>query len=224
MVNNKATVKENVEEIKNILENEKLQRYLVKIFYKGIDNYKKSQELDKGNSIDSYTISKGIEKARKIGNAICNDENCTELGIKTDVILGCKIPIIKIGNIAMTIKSFKNVENILKSNTEYIKEFSRVNDKLNLQTNMLDLFNEESYDNTLNAKYYCVLAYNFSQGNILTYMNFIFLDEKTDSIVLKIKVPESILNPQNKITHRDPSTVNESNINGNSLKNLLRIK
>lgn len=224
MINTKVNVVKNMNEVRKVLEDRKLQEHLVGLFYEGMDNLKKAQELDKGLDINSYSNASGIQKAKKIGDVICNNKQGSKFGIKSDVKFACNIPTIRISNIFMTIKSLKNPNNILKSRTGYIREFSKINDKLNCQTNLFSLISEEPKIN-INAKYYGIITYNILNPNCLQYMNFVFLSETMSSILLNIKVPQDILNRQGKITHKDDKTITKDNIkNEKSLKKLLKIK
>lgn len=224
MIDSKITLKYEQDKIIKILSKNEFQIGIVDSIKRGLKEYNISRELDKNKPIQSYTASKGIERAKKIGDQICNNPIFNEIGVKTDVILSSKIPIIIIDNIAITIKSQKNPQNIVKTNTGYIKEYSKCNRNLDPQLDMLSELDDCLDLKGINSKYYGILLYHISGANTLEYVKFVFLDENAKRILLEVNVNNDIINSKEKIKHIDPNVVSEEIIKGKSLKGLVRIK
>lgn len=224
MIDSKLSLKEEQDKIIKTLSKNEFQIGIVDSIKKGLKEYNISRDLDKDKAIQSYTASKGIERAKKIGDQICNNPFFEEIGVKTDVILSSRIPIIIINNIMITIKSQKNPQNIIKTNTGYIKSYSKCNRKLDPQLDMLSGLDDSLNLKGINSKYYGILLYHISGANTLEYVKFVFLDENAKRILLEVNIDSDIINSKEKINHIDPNVVSEEMIKGKSLKGLVRIK
>ncbi|OPX47914.1 hypothetical protein [Clostridium thermobutyricum] len=217
--------KENLEKIRNNLikevSDEKFQYEIVRCLKEGNKEFESDRKKNK-KPIDSYKSSKGMDRAKKIGDMICNSKEFNKIGVKVDVFLSQGIPVIYLKDIMFTIKSLKDSKDILKNNSDYIKKYSKLNRKLNPQISIDTIFDEES--NNFVYNYYGVIVYHISNAGILEFVKFIFLNENTKEILLEISVNKNIINSEEKITSKEPEIVSEDNIKGKSLKKLLRIK
>ncbi|MDU1309985.1 MAG: hypothetical protein E6923_04590 [Clostridium sp.] len=218
----KTDLEENIREIDVLLNNEEIQKCIYDSFNLGIKAYLKKESLNVGKQITTYPASKGIKRASEIGDAICNSKEAEKLGIKTDIILTSHIPIIRIGKIALTIKSLKTIDDIYKCNSQYIKDYSRINKALSPQTDMF--LDNPQVELSLNSKYYGVLVYKIGQDNTISNMTFVFLNDKCDMIVHKVEVDLAKFRNSGEIGHEDPSTAHSITREEKSLKDKIKLK
>ncbi|ELC8464946.1 hypothetical protein [Clostridium perfringens] len=216
---------EEIKRIKGTLGNKELQRSLAKLIKQGVNEYNLSRIKSENKPIQSYISSKGIERAEKIGNEICNSNNILEkFGVTVDVFSASNIPIMYLDDLAITIKSLKNPESIIKNKTGYIKEYSKCNRSLDSQIDMFDFLDSPLNKENHKFKYYCILLYHISHASNIEYMEFVFLNEEANKILFKIKVDDDVFKLEEKITYKNQSIVTEEQIKGKSLKDLVRIK
>lgn len=222
MMNNKECLLKNIEEVNETLTDNKLQIYLNLVFKNGILNGKKARKLAGKHEISTYPMAKGITMVEQIGNEICNNKKILPVGVSTDIILAQKIPLLKIKNIACTIKSTKNIDLLWKKPNDYIKKYSKLNSELTPQTTM---YSSQIDNNILGgtAKYYAILAYSVGADGSLDFMEFIFLSDTADYIVHRVPVPVMI--EQEKIEPEDKSLKeNIGSAKGESLKKIIQLK
>lgn len=226
MINNKEYLEDNVNEVSQILNNSNLHNYLNMVFNEGILQHKKRTNLGERYEIETYPASKGFSKIREIGNIICNKKEFWPDGVSADVILAQKIPVIKIRNIILTIKSTKNVDTLWKKPKDYMKQYSKLNNGLTPQIEIVNYDLEENLNElkvNLGAKYYGILAYKLGSDSNLENMQIIFLSDNADTIVHTVDIP--IISTEDKIIPEDKSLKDEIGENkGESLRSKIELR
>ncbi len=217
-------LEEIIKRINETLGNKDLQRAIAQVILKGAKEHERIRKNCENKPIQSYISSKGIERAEKIGNEICNNKLFEKFGISVDVFSASNIPIMYLNDIVITIKSLKKPESIIKNKTGYIRNFSKLNRIIDPQIDMFDFLDEPIDDEILKSKYYCILLYHISEANSIEYMQFAFLNEKANEVLFKVDVDKDVFNLEEKITHSDRVTVTEEQVKGKSLKGLVKIK
>lgn len=226
MINTKEFWENNINEVNEILNDEEVHKYLNIIFNIGVGQYKKRRRMDGGYEVETYLSSKAFSRVEEIGNIICNKKELWPKGVSADVILAQNIPILKIKSIALTLKSTKNNDSILRKPADYMKKYSKLNSGLTPQIS-IEGYNAENYitdiRTMLNAKYYGILTYKLSGDNRLENMQVIFLSENANSIVHRVDIPiilfENKIIPENKSLKKDIELAK-----GESLRRKIELK
>lgn len=194
----------------------------------GKQNFNKAKDISTSGAIETMKPADGIYSAKKIGDAFCNCEFADEYGIDVDTYKAgsTPIPIIRIDNIYMTIKSIKNVDNIIKKPPTYMKELVKNNINLEGQINMFDKIDEKLESKFNDEKYYGILTYHFNISDELEHITVVFYDSKLENELLRVEAPKDMLNTREPIAPTNKPTVSEENLNkGNeSLKKILTLK
>lgn len=226
MINNKDCLEDNINEVNKILSNSSIYRYLNMIFEQGMLQYKNRTKIGERYEIETYPASKGFSKIREIGNIICNKKEFWPDGVSADVILSQKIPVIKIKNIILTLKSTKNPDVLWKKPKDYMKQYSKLNNGL---TPQIEIINQDLYENlnklevNLGAKYYGILAYKLGSDSVLENMQVIFLSDNADKIVHIVDIP--VISTADKIIPENKSLKDKIEENkGESLRNKIELK
>lgn len=226
MVNIKEHLQDNINEINEILNNLELHKYLNLVYEIGILQHKKKRKLDERNEIETYPASKGFSKISDIGNVICNKKELWPKGVSADVILSQRIPVIKVKNIMLTMKSIKNIDSLWKKPSDYMKQYAKLNKGITAQIELLNNTLDENLDElkvNLGTKYYGILAYSLGSDNNLEYMKIVFLSDKANQIVHTVDIP--IIKSDEKIVPEDKSLKDKIKENkGESLKAIIGLK
>lgn len=226
MINNKDCLEDNINEVNKILSNQSIHRYLNMVFEQGILQHKNRTKIGEKYEIETYPASKGFSKIREIGNIICNKKKLWPNGVSADVILAQRIPVIKIKNLILTLKSTKNPGLLWKKPKDYMKQYSKLNNGL---TPQIEIENQDLHESlnklevNLGAKYYGILAYKLGSDDTLENMQVIFLSDNADKIVHTVDIP--IISTASKIIHEDKSLKGNIEENkGESLRNKIELK
>lgn len=226
MINSKEHLQDNINEINETLNNLEFRKYLNMVYDIGILKDKNKKKLDERYEIETYPASRGFSKIREIGNVICNKKELWPTGVSADVILAQKIPVIKVKNIMLTMKSTKNIDSLWKKPKGYMKQYAKLNKGITPQIEMLNHILDEDLDElkvNLGAKYYGILAYSLGSDNTLENMQIVFLSDNANYIVHTVDIPVVKLNY--KIIPEDKSLKDKIEENkGESLKAIIRLK
>lgn len=226
MINSKEHLQDNINEINETLNNLEFRKYLNMVYDIGILKDKNKKKLDERYEIETYPASKGFSKIREIGNVICNKKELWPTGVSADVILAQKIPVIKVKNIMLTMKSTKNIDSLWKKPKDYMKQYSKLNKGITPQIEILNRTLEEDLDElkvNLGAKYYGILAYSLGSDNTLENMQVVFLSDNANDIVYTVDIP--VIKLENKIIPEDKSLKDKIEENkGESLKGIIGLK
>jgi hypothetical protein len=226
MLNSKEYLQDNLNKINETLNNSEFYKFLNIVYKIGVLQHKKKRKLDEKNEIETYPASKGFSKISDIGNVICNKRELWPKGVSADVILSQKIPVIKVKNIMLTMKSTKNIDSLWKKPTGYMKQYSKLNKGITPQIDMLSNDLVEDLDElkvNLASKYYGILAYDLGSDNTLKSMKIIFLSDNANSIVHTVNIP--IIKLDEKIVPENRSLKDKIQENkGESLKSIIGLK
>lgn len=226
MINEKECLQDDINEINETLEDIEFCKYLNLVFDMGILQDKNKKKLDEKYEIETYPASKGFSKIREIANVICNKKELWPAGVSADVILSQKIPVIKVKNIMLTMKSVKDVETLWKKPKDYMKKYSRLNKGITPQIDMLSNDLDQDLDElkvNLGAKYYGILAYRLGSDNTLESMEIVFLSDTAKQRVHNVRIP--VMKVENKIVPEDKSLKDKiEGSKGKSLKSIIGLK
>lgn len=226
MINNKEYLADNINEINKILSGPNIHEFFNIVFKEGISKYKEKLRVGGIYEIETYPAAKWFAKIQEIGNVICNKKDFWPAGISADVMLSQKIPVIKIKNIILTMKSAENIDILRKRPTKYMKQYSILNNGLTPQLEMVDYNLEKNLNElklNLGAKYYGILAYKLGSDNALENMQVVFLSDKANEIVHTVDIP--IIKLDDKIAAEDKSLKDKIEENkGESLKAKIGLK
>lgn len=224
------TIKEKREYIKKLIKERRVSEFAKRNMVIGNEAFIKAKEASKIGDVETMKSADGMFKAKKISDAFCNCNFEDEYGIEVDTYLAhtTKVPMLKIGNIRLTIKAVEDTENIPKNASGYMEELVKRNVVLENQTNMFaqidgTLKNEDEIEN--NEIYYGILAYHFDVSNDIEHITMVFYDSKFEKELLKIETPKSLLQTKEVIKHEDNSPIDDNNVkHGDSLKEILKLK
>lgn len=226
MIDNKEYLKDNIAEVEEILNDNAIHKYFNIVLEMGILQHKKRMKLDGGYETVTYPAAKGFSRAQEIGNIFYNNKELWPDGVSADVILTQRIPVIKIKNIILTIKSTKNPDVLWKDPKDYMKEYSKLNIGLTPQISMGEcIFEENSKTLELGfgAKYYGILTYNLSKDDKVENMKVVFLSDNANSIAHTVNIP--VILSENKIIPENKSLKDEiKTIKGESLRKNIELK
>lgn len=229
-MNFNTSVNQKKKQIKDLLKQSRISEFAkINILY-GEEQFEKAKKISNSGDIETMKSADGIYRAKKIFDAFCNNNICSKYGIEVDTYLakGTKIPILKIGNVIMTIKSVKNINDIKKRPSTYMKELVHYNLKLENQMNMFDVIDKDmdSKNKVFELeKYYGILAYHFDIAGDIEHITMVFYDSKLEKELLIIETPKELLNTKKAIIPKDENTLDNNNIKEeNSLKNVLTLK
>lgn len=216
-------------EVKELLIKNNVSEFAKRIFLSGRQKFNKAKNISFSGEIETMKSADGIYRAKKISDEFCNCTFAGEYGIIVDTYQArsTKIPILKIGNILMTVKSIKNVDDIVKNPSSYMKELVRHNIKLENQINMFDKIDGNIESNSMynSEKYYGILAYHFDIAEELEHITMVFYDTKLENELLRIQAPQDMLITREPVAYEDKPIVSKENINkDNSLKKILTLK
>lgn len=225
------TIKEKRDNIKKLLISKRISEFAKRNTIIGNEAFIKAKNVSLIGEVETMKPADGMYRAKKIADAFCNCKFANEYGIEVDTYLAhtTTIPILKIGNVRMTIKSVKDIEDIKKNVSGYMLDLVAYNINLENQTNMFaqidgnDINNNEVESNEI---YYGILAYHFDVSNDIEHITMVFYDSKFEEELLKIETPKDILINKEKINHEDKSTLDENNMKkeGESLREVLELK
>lgn len=225
------TIKEKREDIKNLLISKRISEFAKRNTIIGNEAFIKAKNISLIGDIETMKPADGMYRAKKIADAFCNCRFANEYEIEVDTYLAhtTTIPILKIGNVRMTIKSVKDIDDIKKNVSGYMMELVTYNINLENQTNMFaqidgnDIKNDEV---EINEIYYGILAYHFDISNDIEHITMVFYDSKFEEELLRIETPKDILITKEMINHEDKSTLDENNMKkeGESLREVLELK
>lgn len=224
MVNIVEGVEENINYIKNIFSDKKIQSYIVEKLWTG---NKKSIKINEQLESDIETLKavRGMVRAKIIGNTFCNSHDGDNIGIESDIFAPQALPKISVNHkVLLTLKSVDKKDKVLKRPSNYMKDFCKVNDKINPQINMFDNIDKDTEENVnLGYCYYGIIAYHFTKSNLLEYVSIVFCSENMNEILLEIDFPKEILMNNSIVGHEDKNIFDNRDL-GESLKNKLKIK
>ncbi|MDU4726376.1 hypothetical protein [Clostridium sp.] len=226
MIDNKEYLNDNIVEVEEILNDNIVHRYFNIVLEMGILQHKKRMKLDGGYETVTYPAAKGFSRTQEIGNVFYNNKELWPDGLSVDIILTQKIPVIKIKNIILTIKSTKNPDVLWKNPKDYMKEYSKLNIGLTPQISMGDCNFEENSKKLklgLGAKYYGILTYNLSKDDKVENMKVVFLSDDAKSVAHSVNIP--VISSENKIIPENKSLKDEiKTIKGESLRKNIELK
>lgn len=223
-------IKEKTDYIKKIIKERRVSEFAKRNIVIGKEAFIKAKEVSKIGDVETMKSADGMFKAKKISDAFCNCKFEDEYGIEVDTYLAhtTKVPILKIGNIRLTIKAVENIEDIPTIASGYMEELVKSNIVLEKQMNMfaqIDGICKNQDEIESNEIYYGILAYHLDISNDIEHITMVFYDSKFEKELLKIETPKNLLQTKDIIKYEDKSPINDNNVkNGDSLKEVLELK
>lgn len=224
------TLKEKREYIRKLIQERKVSEFAKRNIVIGNEAFIKAKEVSKIGDVETMKSADGMFKAKKISDAFCNCNFQDKYGIEVDTYLAhtTKVPMLKIGDIRLTIKAVEDTEDIPKNASGYMEELVKNNVVLENQINMFAQIdgickNEDEIEN--NEIYYGILAYHLDVSNDIEHITMVFYDSKFERELLKIETPKNLLQTKKVIKHEDKSPIDDNNVkHGDSLKEVLKLK
>lgn len=225
------TIKEKRDNIKKLLISKRISEFAKRNTIIGNEAFIKAKNVSLIGEVETMKPADGMYRAKKIADAFCNCKFANEYGIEVDTYLAhtTTIPILKIGNVRMTIKSVKDINDIKKNVSGYMMDLVAYNINLENQTNLFAQIdgNDINYKEVENNEiYYGILAYHFDISNDIEHITMVFYDSKFEEELLRIETPKDILITKEMINHEDKSPIGENNMKeeGDSLREVLELK
>lgn len=139
-VSSVRTIEEKREYIKRLIEDKRVSEFAKRNIVIGNEAFNRAKKSSMIGDIETMKSADGMYKAKKISDAFCNCNFENEYGIEVDTYQAhtTKIPMLKIGNVRLTIKAIEDIKDIPQNASGYMEDLVKNNIVLEKQMNMFE--------------------------------------------------------------------------------------